>query len=68
MSHRNDFATHSASHPGTISAASPTDPMTHHDLHGDQVEECAPWRIPRNLPSAADIDVQIQRFFERGLV
>jgi hypothetical protein len=68
MSDRNDFAADPASRPGTVSAARPTDPKSHRDLRGDQAEGCVPCRIPRNLPSADDIDEQIRNFFKRGLV
>jgi hypothetical protein len=68
MSHRNGFARNPASRPGTVSAARPPDPKTHRDLRDDQAEGCAPHRIPRNPLSAEDIDEQIRRFFERGLV
>jgi len=67
MSHRNGFARHSPSRPGTVFAARSTEPKTYRDFRGDQPEGSVPRHVPRNLPSADDIDEQIRSFFERGL-
>jgi len=67
MPHRNGFARDPLSRPGALSAARIAAPRTRRDLRADQGEGGARRQLPRNPPSAADIDEQIRSFFERGL-